>query len=677
MLRSANRGEKLQSAQFLQLIEEDVPGTFKPTGVRHILTCLKGEVQPEEAWDSFRPDGVHEDAWAALSKEHVLYTAQIRWDYAQQYVLARMLFGIDETVRAVSSGSGYIEEQFALAVHDARPLQTYTLEYGQPKSCSRHTYAVLVSINRNHDRDGQNIDGQLVLMARRAEAYDVPMTGGSPQNAVLTINANNVSGNGVFAIQAPGAAAENVTLHIGDSTATVKAAFEALNSLAGVTVTGAVATSSGELHILTASGATGNATIYDTIVVTPGMTAAALQTAIRALGGSYANVTVTGAVSAVGNGPDLTTGGTAIGSLHDGADPAGLFNGGAGGAVDPGTWVGYNFGTPKTFNKVRLNLIDTGLYPAISFKIQVSDTGAFNGEESTVYTYTGGPPNSGAPSWFDVTFASQTKQYLRYLNTSGTIVSMQEIQAVASTVGNGAYNIAFPSAVGNVTDITSAPGTGWSTSVTQAGNAAGSYTVTVSDPGNTSVTIAPVSGTGWSGAVTQAGNDGRIRIPARVPILPQHFGIRVADARDGLAGATLAAKVKRAGISFDNLIEGVWFAQEGNTTFQSHADSDERSVTLTMLVAVDSPLALQLQSDARQTPSKPRWYEIRDVSGNANNFDKTQCLASVSAARPFSAAGKVRAIEATLKLVLDDLPFTENLIRDGGASLYFITRRAN
>ncbi|RYG67743.1 hypothetical protein EON80_13005, partial [bacterium] len=313
LARAANKGQVIQSAFFAQFITETVPGIYDPNGIRHVLSCLKGEVQPEEAWDSFRPDGVHEDAWAALSKEHVLYTAQIRWDYAQQRVLARMLFGVDPKVRSVTTGAGFIEEAFALAVHDSRAIQTHTLEYGVPGSCSRHQYAMLVSINRNHDRDGASVDGQLVIMARRAIETDVAMTGLTAQNAILGITASNVTGDGVFAVSVPGGATTNVTLTIGDTTAQTKAKFEAVPGITTVAVTGTVATASGELHTLQANGASGAATIYDNITVAPGATAASVQALIRAKSGDYSAVTVA-LISNMVAGLDILTAGMILGT---------------------------------------------------------------------------------------------------------------------------------------------------------------------------------------------------------------------------------------------------------------------------------------------------------------------------------------------------------------------------
>jgi hypothetical protein len=71
---------------------------------------------------------------------------------------------------------------------------------------------------------------------------------------------------------------------------------------------------SGELHNLIATNALANATIYGDVTVTPGMTADALEDAIQAKGGTYANRTVSGSSTApvastiVGSGADSQIG---------------------------------------------------------------------------------------------------------------------------------------------------------------------------------------------------------------------------------------------------------------------------------------------------------------------------------------------------------------------------------
>jgi hypothetical protein len=672
MSQIAAKGERVFKHQLGQLIDEQQPGVYDPQGRRVVLTCLEGEFQSEETWDRFRPDGFSVDSWAMMSKEWRIYTANVAYDFPQNFELIRMLLGAPTVTNPAPSGA--YEESFALPSHCSISRQTRTLEWGFPDSVERCPYFFPISASHNADRDGTRVDGQWVFLCRKPIAVGVPMTG-EARSAAFQISAVNAEEDGVFPISINGAPSENLTIEIGDSEADIEAKLLAMDIIADVN--GSVATATGEIHTLNAVNATGNATIYGDIVVTPGMSAADLEDDIQAKGGDYADVIVGGSTTVADPGTVIT--GTASASTA-GTDFSadGAFDGSTGwrATESTGAWLKLVAASPKRVTSYKIKPYSGNMYTPTAWKIDGSNDGENWTTLDTKVGQTFASEDDKSFSFANVNSYTQYRITLTATDEGGAVPIIAHLQFITEPVqGTGFYTIAFDEEAGNVPNITPTPGTGWTTGVTEAGNAGGTISINVLEPENTPILLGNTESEGWSGSVTQYGDNGRITIPKRRPVNPARFGIRIADTRAGLANAALIGKSKRLNWSLENGAEPVFFAMEGETTFQSHSDSEERSVGLELAVSHDSPVVAILEAKLGSNKvSNPFWIELREL-GEAHEVHKYQFYAVTSGPRARTALGKVLGYTIPLSIELTDTPLNADLVADGGASMYVVLRK--
>lgn len=482
----------------------------------------------------------------------------------------------------VAGGVNCIDAEYVRPQLDRADRAYFAIEEGKPGDpADVGGYGLFTSFkwtSKRGNKGTSRFEANFVTQA----AVQRALTGGTAQNAILNIAATNVSTDGVFALTKPAIAPQNVTFAVGDTTAQTVAKLAALGITA--TVAGTVAISSGESHTLTAASATASATIYGTIVVTLGMTAAALQTAIRALGGIYANATVTGSTTPVGVSSFTATGAT---------DTA------------------YN-----------------GVYTPNGATSNAAPVFANSSGRFCVY--------QGANVWYFTTAVNGLQDFTFSGTTSGpTGQSGQSggppILAYTTSGGVGTYTIAFPNAAGNVADITATPGAGWTTSVTQAGNAGGNIAITVTAPANAPVSISKISGAGWSASVTQQGGDGSIfnALLPEDPILPGHLFLYSSTTAAGLDDeANMVGQIgewefddPKVCMPVSHHIPIVDPLRPGlPATYNSHAEEDTQEdgpkLSLTMDAdengVVDGMVGIIRASGAR-TVSSPRYWRIAAI----------------------------------------------------------------
>jgi hypothetical protein len=585
------KGLKSKAGRILQFIRHGLnPNLFNPNGKRTVCSNAEDyDFVPAIEFDKLTRKGAKaltanvplEELWQGK------ISGPLHYNLIDDQILPYWIAKGVETASVVDTVN-VIDTLYTRPQLDRADREFFAVEEGKAgDGADLGCYGLLTSFKWTSKRGNKGTSRFEAGFVTQAAVKRNALTGGTLQNTIMAIAAANVSTDGVFSVQKAGAAAESVTVHIGDSTATIKAAFEALNSIDGVTVVGTVAAAAGELHILTANSAAGNATIYNTIVVTNGMTAAALQTAIRALGGVYANVTVTGAVtfSAL---PGYKFSGAANALANQEFLPTGtiLPNGKEVFQAADGTKLfSPNDGTNRWFIG------------------DVISTGGFYRNDSASNT----PPLTG---WVAA-------------NSAGPAPT-----GAANGTYSGSYNIQFPVGVGNVSDITGTPGTNWSSSVTQPGNAGGNITVTVTNPTNTSVSITKTSGAGWSASVTQQGSDGSIlgAMLPEDPILPGHlFLYSSTSPADLYDEANLVGAIGEWNIDDPKICMPVSHhipvvdAARPNlpATYNSHAEEDTQEDGIKLEVTMDCDDTEQvpgmvglIRASGARTVSEPRYWGI-------------------------------------------------------------------
>jgi len=252
-----NLGEKMNSAQLLQLVKETTAGTYAASGERLIMTCLNGGfLQPEDAWDMFRAQGFNDDVWHAITKSHRVWQGTVQWDYEQSDTLLQMLCGAATTTD--TSVAGKVTKTFELPVAGQRDIIPFTVEYGLPDDCERCPYGLIQSISQNATRDGAKVDGQITIICQQPVASGVAMTGTIAANQAYALSSADGATPGVITVKnAGGTTLGTYTDTPGSSNATVKAAIEAIPGITTANVTGSVPAASGTVANPTAAPTTG------------------------------------------------------------------------------------------------------------------------------------------------------------------------------------------------------------------------------------------------------------------------------------------------------------------------------------------------------------------------------------------------------------------------------------
>lgn len=227
--------ETMNTQNILQLIRETVtPGTYDALGERLVMVSIKGDFAPEEAWANFRPGGFNENAWAALERTHQVFQGTVRWDYGQAKTLLRMLAGApvsDET------NGGTRELTFEIPESGPRDLDgsTFTVEYGLQNSCERCCYGLLLSITLPTERMGDTVEGQITILCQKATATGVAMTGATEQSDIFTVHLADQDEDHTFKI-----GEDTITVSTTDTASDVQTKVQALGGdWANATVTSA------------------------------------------------------------------------------------------------------------------------------------------------------------------------------------------------------------------------------------------------------------------------------------------------------------------------------------------------------------------------------------------------------------------------------------------------------
>ena len=531
--------EQMNTANLLQLIREAVPGTYDEGGERLVMTSLRGDFAPEEAWASFRPSGFNENAWHAMERTHNVWTGTVRWDYKQAPLLLRMLCGAP--VSDVVAG-GVRTRMFTLPESGARNLDgsTFTIEYGQQDSCERCTYGLLVAISLPAERTADTVEGQITIICRRAadDAVGVPMTGVTPGSEVQRITFTNVPNDQFLQLKVAGGD-DTFNFQANITTGDLETGIEGLDELAGhvVAVTDHRTTStdantgetlqsgyvtvefaeeenvpqlqvlSGEVQRLVVTEGDGsNYTLNNGANFQLGITEGDLQTNQRTLAGNFANVVTKGVSEGLGylnvTLSNFTGGLTSLNGLvfeHNGE-----YNGAP------------SFDSTTSGHKIRW---DNG-----NLRWEIIDE-----EPASVASNDGGDINGWAGNW-----------------TSGG-----NAPPLTEGTGNAYFNTYFPVSVGDIANPT-ATGTGAVASTVQNGGIAASNA---------------------TGSTTTQGGSG-LGIEPRVPFLNRNFSVRKANSLASLDAATALNKAMMTSFDLGALVDPIWFFDEKEETYLFHVDGE-------------------------------------------------------------------------------------------------------
>lgn len=613
------RGLRTKSERFIQMLRQTDPSTFDPNAARIICSNLEDySYNPTNTYDSVKRRGANAKSFNALTEamrtgdmSGALYYNLVE-DQILPYVFA------EATSDATAAGVRTRIYDWAQSGRNDRPF--FAIEEGVATRCVRGLAGHFNSFKFTSKR-GQNGQSRFSAGFTTTNAPEVgAMTGGAAQNSVLNITATNVTTEGVFSIKPGALAAQNVSFAVGDTTAQMVAKLAAIGITA--TVAGTVAVSTGETHTLSSNGAIGNATIYNTVVVTPGMTALALRDAIRALGGNYANVTVNGSTTA--GATNLVGTGTASASSSSGGAVAAF-------AFDNDPATAWQAGSTAVPQSLQYQFTSPQLIAAYAIRSTTGNLGAetstwqFQGSTdgtawSTLDTQTGVANQVGGGRIVYNIASPGNYAYYRLLISSSRDSNISILQVygleLLSGPATGTYTIAFPAGVGNVADITGAPGAGWTSGVTQAGNASGSMVITVTAPAQTSVTISPVSGAGWSGAVPQSGSNGQLRsvLKAALPVLPQHLSFYVADSYAGLdAPSAYVGTIEEFEFDIPKVREPR-MPHNGQVTYSEVVDSEDVEIKLMVLLFADQGSSTRCQdlvANGEAYISKPMYWRVQ------------------------------------------------------------------
>lgn len=230
--------ERMASAMLLQLVKGAEHGVYA-AGERRVMVGLKGDWAREEEWASFRPGGVNEDAWNALSKSHRVWSGTFRWEWNDFIFLLPCMAG---TPTESAEDAGVTTDTYELPAFGERTdITPFFVEYGERNRCDRCGYGLILSLSRSNNRDGQTVEGQISILCQRPadDAVDIPMTGWEAANQKYDITlAVGETGAGTISVaDADGVAIDDVVITPGDSNATIKAALEALDGITTVVMT--------------------------------------------------------------------------------------------------------------------------------------------------------------------------------------------------------------------------------------------------------------------------------------------------------------------------------------------------------------------------------------------------------------------------------------------------------
>ena len=574
----------------LRLVDEATPGVRNPVGAVHLCDDLNAPftVKPVTGRKAHNPQGANGAGYVARHRGHVElgglafdldYLAMKKW-LDGVYVVTKTVEGAQDVYR------------YRKTAYENPAVLSRTAEIGAPEACDAATLMLLSELSWGSGRKNEP-SGSAAAFAQKP-TKNVEMTGAVAGNAVLAVNAAGVTGPGVFSIGVGSAAAQNVTLAIGDTTAQTATKLATVGLTANVA--GTVNVGAGEIQRVNGTGNT--FTIYDDIVVdTATATLASVQTAVRAKPGR-GSVVVSGTITAPVAG---TPGNTIV-------------SGGGNGFVN-GTYV-----PSGTFNGAVLRK-----YVAQGMNVYWSGTnwrigGDAPGVGSYYYeapgTAAAGPPATG---WT--------------VTASGAGPAPTVTTAADSGATPGASNLTFTydAAAGNVTDLATTSA-GYTATNTQPGAAGGGITISVTTPANTPVSITFVSGTGWSGSVTQAGGNGTVVPLEAAPITAADWTVKRALTYAALAGASVITSAYNYGVKISDIHKPHYTANGTETYDRFITGKRELALDLAMDDSNTGDLAaIEDGADNRANRvSLAAWWELKNQSGDARYSLTTRVFASVS-----------------------------------------------
>lgn len=212
-----------------------------------------------------------------------------------------------------------------------------------------------------------------------------------------------------------------------------------------------------------------------TVTIAPADSTATVKAAIEALAG-YGTVNVTGAGSTALYGADVATGSTANAESVNGANAAANAiddnNGTQWNATGATAWLKLQLAAPATIGMLRIYSPGVGAGPE-DFTVEGSNTGAFAGEEDTLLTVVGNVPPVAA-GWMEFVldvFASYA--YIR-INVSamagGGNVAIYEMELLPLTPSSGNYQVEVTAPAGYEIAVPTTADAGYSAELLQEGH---------------------------------------------------------------------------------------------------------------------------------------------------------------------------------------------------------------
>lgn len=574
----AVKGLTPQSALVFQLIREadNAPGTYNADADRYLMPSLRVDLQPETAYDNFRPMGWSARAWNLVTRLHSVLSGAVKLDFAQMSILLELLCG-----PAVSESfpSGQWTRVYQLVQSGRQPRSVFTSEFGTKAAVSRMPYTLLQALTLNWVRMTDNNEGSVTLLARKPISDNVALTGSVSQNTIFTVSADVVTGNATLSLKdTDGAPVGAVTIPPGMTASDLKAAIEALSFYNTVSVTGSTPALVLTNVALSASGASATASSQE--------------------GPADPNFALD---ADAGNGGWLAA---AISSL-------------------PQTFT-VDLGTPQAIESYEFTYI--GDHMPKSWTLHASATGAFAGEEVLIDTQTNRTFAQVSNILYALVSATAPYQHWRF-----TFTAAQNDDGTAQT------QVGFSQLIMN-------------TSTTSTGT----YTITVTDPGNTPIAAPTITGPGWTTERTQQGSSANIVLPQLVPISPQMWMARRASSYSGLGAASPISRIAGFTMDFPDRTNLFWFLDENDIDFDDFVDGEgEVSAKLTLVNDVDGPVA-DLAAKSEQMPGLAEWWRFL-----ANHPDGLYSLGidglfGVNGNIPYSNNNNARFREFPMSAMLND-----------------------
>ncbi|HEY0073869.1 MAG TPA: hypothetical protein VGB77_07185, partial [Abditibacteriaceae bacterium] len=584
---------------------------------RRVMVGFQTVAQPNQNWESFRPNGVNDIAYHAQTKAWRVLSGTVQMSFDEFLFLAPLIYGDAADTEAAG---GITTDTFELATSGERGAKTATVEHGLRDSCDRCPFGFIVDFsNIGVSRDGQNINATITIICQEPDelSQGVPMTGWEAASEIQTLTFAATPTAKTLGIRAAGTT-ETFAFTPATSNGALETGIEGLDAYAGraVTITGTLSGTdtktgvltvafdgnvdvpqleviNGEEQTVTLTNAPAAGTVAGA-TVTPGDSEGTVQTAIRATGGANANVIVKGSSTAY-------------------TPPTSYVVSGAGDAGYNGTYTqsGTHNSQPLYVKDGTHHLYwDTGGQWAL---------GTSAHETSTDVAY--GSPGGGGPTNFPL---------------SGWVVGSIGTGPAPTFVanggggGNGSYKVYWP--VGVDPSLVAVTGTGFSRTLN---NNAGSAATTVTE------------------TTTQLGSaGGDVTLDQLYPLLVQQASHRRADSFDDLDDATPIDQAKEQSFGLSGLAEAVWFADENNLGFQNWVDGAEPSKEASLVVSSASSVVADLLADAKNQPSTPRAFELRLKHSDSVRQVRLQHWSAVRGASARQAGGNVETYMFPLGPVL-------------------------